>query len=122
MCRLILRDDQWERIQPHLPKQRGDTKKVAEGHRLFIEAVLWIVRTGSPWRDLPKSFGRWNNVYKRFSRWQSNGTWDKILDAVTQDPDLEALLIDSTVVRAHQHFAGALKKTVNKPLGDPEVG
>lgn len=121
MDRLLLRDDQWQRIAPTLPKKRGDPEKTAKEHRLFIEAVLWIVRTGAPWRDLPSSFGRWNNVYKRYSRWVKNGTWKRVKQAVINDPDLEALLIDSTIIRVHQHASGALKKTGSKPLADPEA-
>ena len=120
MDRFLLRDDQWERIIPLLPKRRGDQKKIADDHRLFVEAVLWIVRTGAPWRDLPTFFGNWNKVYKRFSRWGKNGTWERINQNVINDPDLEALLIDSTIVRAHQHAAGAEKKTVPRPLAGPE--
>ena len=121
MDRLLLRDDQWERIVDLLPRRRGYPEKRAADHRLFIEAVLWIARTGAPWRDLPPSYGRWNNVYKRFSRWVKNGTWDRVKQAVSDDPDLEELLIDSTIVRVHQHAAGAQKKMVPKPLGDPKV-
>ena len=114
MDRFLLSDDQWERIVDLLPKRRGDRdpEKTAKDHRLFVEAVLWIARTGAPWRDLPSSFGHWNNVFKRFSRWVKNGTWERIKQAVIIDPALEALLIDSTIVRAHQHSAGAEKKTV----------
>ena len=117
-----MRDDQFERIAPHLPQRRGDPKKVAQDQRLFLEAVLWIIRTGAPWRDLPPKFGPWNRVYKRFSRWIHNGTWQRIREAVIDDPDLEALLLDSTIVRAHQHAAGAQKKTVLKPLAAPRAG
>lgn len=121
MDRFLLRDDQWERIVNLLPRRRGDPQERADDHRLFIEAVFWIARTGAPWRDLPPSYGRWNNVYKRFSRWVKNGTWDRIRQSVSNDPDFEALLIDSTIVRAHQHAAGAQKKKVPKPLDDPGV-
>ena len=110
MDRFLLRDDQWERIVNLLPRRRGYPKKRAEDHRLFVEAVLWIARTGAPWRDLHPSFGRWSNVYKRFSRWVKNGTWERVRQAVSDDPDLEALLIDRTIVRVHQHAAGAEKK------------
>ncbi|MBF8274530.1 MAG: IS5 family insertion sequence transposase protein [Magnetococcales bacterium] len=120
MDRLLLRDDQWEQIVPLLPKRRGDQRKIAEDYRLFIEAVLWVVRTGSPWRDLPAPFGKWSRVYKRFSRWVKNGTWKFINQTVINDPDLEALMVDSTIVRAHQHAAGAEKKTALKPLAGPK--
>jgi len=71
--------------------------------------VLWIVRTGSPWRDLPEAFGEWNSVFRRFSRWSRKGVWWRIFEAMSDDPDFEYLIIDSTAVRAHQHAAGARK-------------
>jgi transposase len=70
--------------------------------------VLWIVRTGSPWRDLPEAFGDWNSVFRRFSRWSAKGVWCRIFAAMSDDPD-EYLIVDSTIVRAHQHAAGAKK-------------
>ena len=118
---LILRDDQFARILPNLPKRRGEQDKIAKDHRLFIEAVFWIIRTGAPWRDLPTMFGSWIKVYKRFSRWVKNGTWQHIHEVAVTDPDLEAVLIDSTIVRAHQHAAGSQKKTGHKPLVAPEA-
>ena len=121
MDRLLLRDDQWDRVSELLPRRLCDPKKRAEDHRLFLEAVLWIARTGAPWRDLPASFGHWNNVYKRFSRWVKNGTWERVRQALSADPDLEEVLIDSTIVRVHQHGCGAPKKTVHRQLDDPEV-
>jgi len=74
-----------------------------------VEVVLWIVRTGSPWRDLPKPFGNWHSVYRRLSRWSKKGVWARMVEELAKDPDLEALFIDSTIVRAHQHAAGAQK-------------
>ncbi|MEO5348005.1 MAG: IS5 family transposase, partial [Magnetococcus sp. YQC-9] len=110
MDRLLLRDDQWERIKGVLPKMRGNQEKIGKNQRTFIEAILWTVRTGAPWRDIPISFGGWSKNYKRLSRWVDNETWERIMKAVSDDPDLEALLIDSTIIRAHQHAAGAQKK------------
>lgn len=74
-----------------------------------LEAVLWIARTGSPWRDLLEVFGDWNSAFRRFSRWSEKGVWWRIFEAMSDDPDFEYLIIDSTVVRAHQHAAGAKK-------------
>ena len=73
MVRRWLRDDQWERLESMLPGKAGDPGRTGEDNRLFIEAVLWVARTGSPWRDLPAEFGLWNSVYKRFGRWSNNG-------------------------------------------------
>ena len=121
MERKLLRDDQWERIQGILPGKASDPGATAKDNRLFVEAVLWIARTGAPWRDLPPQFGNWHSIYTRFSRWVKKGVWQRVIKAVTNDPDLEALLVDSTIVRVHQHGTGALKKMGNKPSGVPEV-
>ena len=74
---------------------------------MFVEAVLWIARTGSPWRDLPAQFGKWNSIFVRFNRGSKTGVWQRIFAALSDDPDFEYLIIDSTIVRAHQHAAGA---------------
>ena len=107
--RLILRDDQWERIAPHIIGDERTRGTSGRDNRLFVEGVLWIVRTGSPWRDLPEQFGAWNSVFRRFSRWSRKGVWQRIFDALSTDPDFEYLILDSTIVRAHQHASGAQK-------------
>src|SRR5215212_962158 len=107
--RHAISDENWERIKDLLPGKKGDPGVTARDNRLFIDAVLWIAKTGAPWRDLPERFGPWNTVWKRFDRWARKGRWEKIFEA-PQDPDLEWLILDSTVVRAHQHAAGAEKK------------
>lgn len=112
--RKLLRDDQWEKLSPLLPGKAGDPGATAQDNRLFLEAVLWIVRTGSPWRDLPSELGNWHTTYTRFKRWGESGVWQRLIEAVSDDRDLEMLMIDSTAVRAHQHAAGAQKKKVRK--------
>jgi transposase len=102
-----LTDTQWEAIAPHLPGKEGDPGRTAEDNRKFVNAVLWLAKTGAPWRDLPERFGHWNSVFRRFSRWSANGVWQKVLEALGGDEELEELLLDSTIVRAHQHAAGA---------------
>ena len=114
MPRKMLRNDQWERIEQLLPGKASDRGVTAKDNRLFVEAVLWILRTGSPWRDLPHELGDWHNTYTRFSRWGDTGVWQRVSDALSTEPDLQALLIDSTIVRAHQHAAGAQKKRGRK--------
>jgi transposase len=107
MDRLVLSDEQWGRISGLIigrPDQRGSTGR---DNRMFVEGVLWIVRTGSPWRDLPEAFGDWNSVFRRFSRWSRKGVWQRIFAAMSNDPDFEYLILDSTIVRAHQHASGA---------------
>jgi transposase len=108
--RHAIADEGWERIKDLLPGKAGDPGVTAKDNRLFVDAVLWIAKTGAPWRDLPERFGGWYNVWKRFSRWAKKGAWQRVVEAL-QDPDLEWLILDSTVVRAHQHAAGAPKKT-----------
>ncbi len=112
MARKILRDDQWGQIKDLLPGKPGDRGVTAADNRLFIEAVLWLVRTGAPWRDLPPEFGRWHTAYMRFARWHARGIWERLFQVVRADADLEEIFIDSTAIRAHLHAAGAPKKTV----------
>lgn len=107
MIRFILTDWQWERIKDLLPGKSGDRGRTGADNRLFIEAVLWLVRTGVPWRDLPCELGRWNTVWKRFNRWAKKGVWQRVFNALAEDPDFEYVMIDSTIIRAHQHAAGA---------------
>jgi transposase len=112
--RHAISDTQWERIKDLLPGKPGDPGVTAKDNRLFIDAVLWIAKTGAPWRDLPERFGNWYNVWKRLSRWAKKGVWERVF-TLLQDPDLEWLILDSTVIRAHQHAAGAPKKTAVRP-------
>jgi transposase len=109
MRRHEISDEHWTRIKDLLPGKPGDPGRSAKDNRLFINAVLWIARTGAPWRDLPERFGPWNSVFQRFNRWADRGVWQRIFEA-WKDPDLERLMLDSTVIRAHQHAAGAAKK------------
>lgn len=103
----MLSDVQWERVAPLLPGKAGDRGRSGRDNRLFLEAVLWIVRTGSPWRDLPESFGNWFSVWKRFRRWALGGVFERIFTVLSGDPDFEYAIIDGTIVRVHQHGAGA---------------
>jgi putative transposase len=119
--RLVLEDEQWERISRLIigrPDQRGSTGR---DNRMFVEGVLWIVRTGAPWRDLPEVFGEWNSVFRRFSRWSQKGVWQRIFEAMSDDPDFEYLIIDSTIVRAHQHASGAKRGLKIRPSDAREV-
>lgn len=106
MRRHEIEQEAWERIEGLLPGKAGDPGVTAADNRLFINAVYWIAKTGAPWRDLPPRFGPWNSVFQRFNRWSKKGVWQKVASALADDPDLEWLMIDSTVVRAHQHAAG----------------
>ncbi|MDO9501007.1 IS5 family transposase [Falsiroseomonas sp.] len=120
--RLVLSDVAWERMAPLIigrPDQKGSTGR---DNRMFVEGVLWIVRTGSPWRDLPDAFGDWNSVFRRFSRWSQKGVWHRIFAAMSDDPDFEYLIVDSTIIRAHQHAAGAKKGPEDQALGRSRGG
>src|SRR5215470_17462553 len=110
MNRYAPRDDQWERIKDLLPGKPGDVGVTAHDHRRFVEAVLYLYRTGIPWRDLPERFGDWKNTHKRFSRWVKKGVWQRLFEHLATDADNEYAMIDSTIVRAHQHSAGAAQK------------
>jgi transposase len=110
MRRYALRDDQWERIHDLLPGREGHVGVTAADNRLFVEAVLYRYRAGIPWRDLPERFGDWKNVHRRFSRWAKSGIWARVFAHLAADADNEYAMIDSTIVRAHQHSAGAPKK------------
>ena len=107
--RHALSDADWDRITDLLPGRPGQTGWLAADNRRFLDAVLWIAKTGAPWRDLPERLGNWNSVWRRFDRWARKGTWGRVFAAL-QDPDLEWLVLDSTVVRAHPCAAGAEKK------------
>ena len=115
--RKLLRNEQWERIEAMLPGKATDPGRSAADNRQFVEAVLWIARTGAPWRDLPEEFGPWNSVYKRFARWSDNGIWHRVFMELAKDADFKEVFLDSTIVRAHQHAAGARKKTVRRRSG-----
>ncbi len=113
MRRFELSDEQWERVEGLLPGRPGTAGRSGEDHRLFLDAVLWVLRTGAPWRDLPERFGESNSVFQRFNRWAKKGVWQQVFDAL-QDPDLEWVMLDATIVRAHVHAAGARKKAVTR--------
>ena len=118
VMRTLLKNEQWNRIKHMLPGKAGDPGRRADDNRNFVEAVLWIARTGSPWRDLPEQFGPWNSVYVRFARWSRNGVWQRVFMELSKDSEFaQRVYLDSTIVRAHQHAAGAVKKTARKPWG-----
>jgi transposase len=118
MRRYALRDDQWDRIKDLLPGREGHVGVTAKDNRLFVEAVLYRYRAGIPWRDLPERFGDPEMIHTRFSRWAKSGVWERVFNHLSDDADNEYAMIDSTIVRAHQHSAGARKKGVRiKPSG-----
>ena len=107
MIRTVLTDVQWERIAPLLPGKKGDPGRAGNDNRRFVEGVLWIVRTGAPWRDLPDWFGKWFSVWKRFRRWALSGVFERLFQTLSGEPDFEYALIDGTIVKVHRHATGA---------------
>ena len=122
MLRHEISDENWNCIKDMLPGRPGQQGWLGKDNRLFINAILWIGKTGAPWRDLPEQFGLWNSVWKRFDRWSSKGIWLKIFDTLAAaDPDLEWLILDSTVIRAHQHAAGKKGGKLRRPSAAPRA-
>ena len=121
--RYALTDAQWQRIEHLLPGQAGQPGARARDNRLFVNAVLYRYRAGIPWRDLPAHFGDFRVVHTRHSRWSRTGVWLRLLAALAQEADNEWVMIDSTIVRAHQHSAGAKKGGLQpRPLGAVAAG
>lgn len=111
MSNVQLNDEQWTKVREFLKEDpRAYIGKDESACRQFVEAVLWMSRSGAPWRLLPAEYGSWNSVYKRFARWCEHGVWERMLAYFAHDPDMENGMIDSTIVRAHPCAAGAQKK------------
>lgn len=113
-------DRAWEIIESHLPGRKGTWGGVAANNRLFLNAVVWILRTGAPWRDLPPEYGNWKNTHRRFCRWRDNGVWEKLLALVIDEPDFEWLMIDASHAKTHPHACGA--KGGNDEIGRTKGG
>ena len=107
MSRRTLTDAQWARIEPLVPGKKGDRGRTGSDNRLFLDAVLWLARTASPWRDLPPALGNWRTVHCRFRRWTFSGAWDALFNALSAEPDFEYVLVDATICKAHADASGA---------------
>lgn len=103
--RYELTDSQWARIASILPGKVGDPGRTAGDNRLFVNGVLWVLRSGAHWHDLPARYGKWKSLHKRFSRWAKAGVWERVFEALIRDPRNEYLMLDTTLVRAHQQAA-----------------
>ena len=116
MDRFVLTDAQWAQMEPHCLGKVTDPGRSGGDNRLFVEAVLWIVRTGSPWRDLPALFGNWSTAYRRFRDWREADVFKKIFDAVSGEPDMEYAMVDATIVKVHRHGQDAKGGHRARPL------
>ena len=122
MERRLLTNNQWKRIEPLLTGKVTDPGRTAVSNRRTVEGILWILRTGAPWRDLPPIFGKWNTVHRRFRRWVQAGVFDKIFESTHGELDLRSVQIDGSFVKVHQHATGAKKaeaRPLNLPRGRP---
>ncbi|OUJ13798.1 transposase [Acetobacter sp. DsW_063] len=107
MSRRTLTDEQWNRIEGHLPGRIGTPGRSGVDNRLFVDAILWMASNAARWRDLPEVFGKWTAVHARFRRWSHSGVWERLLHALADTPDFEYVLIDSTISKVHADAAGA---------------
>ena len=112
---------QWERLEPLLPGKAGDPGRSAADNRLFVNGVLWVLRSGAHWHDLPERYGKWKSLHKRFSRWAKAGVWERVFEALIDDPRNEYLMLDTTLVRAHQQAATGKGGTKIRLWGVPEA-
>jgi transposase len=107
MTRLCLTDRQWSLIEPYCLGKKSDPGRSGTDNRMFIEGILWIARTGSPWRDLPGEFGKWNTVFRRYRDWVKADVFSRIFEALSGEPDMEYAMVDATIVKVHRHGHGA---------------
>ncbi len=120
--RYALREDQWERIEALLPGRAGHVGGTAQDNRLFVEAVLYRYRAGIPWRDLPARFGDFRVIHTRHMRWSRSGVWARVFEHLAADADNEYAMIDATIIRAHQHAAGAKGGTKGRNASGARAG
>ena len=118
--RYELSDAQWERIKDLLPGKAGDPGRTGKDNRLFVNGVLWVLRSGAHWHDLPERYGKWKSVHTRFARWARNGVWERVFKVLTADRKNQYLMLDTTLVRAHQQAATGKGGTAIRLWGVPE--
>ena len=121
ISRYELSDAQWERIAPLLPGKVSDPGRTGANNRLFLNGVLWVLRSGAHWRDLPERYGKWKSLHKRFTRWAKAGVWERVFAPLIKDRDNQYLMLDSTLVRAHQQAATGKGGPATRLWGAPEV-
>src|SRR5271163_2047551 len=121
MDRYVLSDAQWAKMEPYCLGKKSDPGRSGEDNRRFVEAVLWIARTGSPWRDLPPLFGPWNTVFKRYRAWVKADVFKRLFDAASEEPDMEYVMDDATIVKVHRHGQGAKGGLRTRPSASPRA-
>ena len=121
MDRLVLTDAQWAKMEPHCLGKPGDPGRSGANNRLFVEAVLWIVRTGSPWRDLPRTSATGARRITRFRDWVAGRCVGRLFDAAADEPDMEYAMVDATIVKVHRHGQGAKGGLKARPLAAPRA-
>ena len=119
--RYELSEAQWAKIAALLPGKAGDPGRTGSDNRLFVNGCLWVLRSGAHWRDLPERYGRWKTVHRRFSRWCYAGVWERVFGVLTGERDNRYLMIDSTIVRAHQQAANGKGGPRIRRWGVPEA-
>ncbi len=112
---------QWRRIERLLPGKSGDPGRSGEDNQLFVNGVLWVLRSGAHWYDLPERYGKWKTLHKRFTRWAKAGVWERIFEHLIDDRDNDYVMLDSTLVRAHQQAATGKGGTKIRLWGAPEA-
>ena len=117
--RYELTEEQFQKIEKLLPGKQGDPGRSAGDNHQFINGMLWVLRSGAHWHDLPERYGKWKSVHKRFSRWSHKGVWEKVFGHLLKDPRNDYLMIDSTLVKAHQSAATGKRGRVSRLWGDP---
>lgn len=119
MSRRTLTDAQWARIEHLIPGKPGDRGRSGTDNRLFVDAILWLARGATPWRDLPPELGHWKSVYTRFRRWSRNGVWERLFKALSGDPDFEYVLVDATICKVHADATSQKGGLKLSPSGGP---
>ncbi|WP_407073332.1 IS5 family transposase [Sphingomonas sp. LaA6.9] len=122
MKRYELSEAQWSKIAQLLPGKATDPGRTGSDNRLFVNGCLWVLRSGAHWRDLPERYGKWRTVHRRFSRWCHAGVWERVFEALTADRDNKYLMLDSTIVRAHQQAASGKRGAKDQALGRSRGG
>lgn len=118
--RYELTEAQWQRIEQVLPGKKGDRGRTAQDNRLFVNGVLWVLRSGAFWSDMPERYGNWKSNHKRFTRWAKAGVWEEIFEILADDPRNEYVMLDSTIVRAHQQAVCGKGGAKTRLWGVPE--